>query len=214
MRRALIACVVMVGSMLQGAAPADAGGPTSVLLTNPDLGRATAIYYSDPRYSELDLLLHGSGSSASEPEPILTNDAAYLNVTWLAHDVSIWRTDQVRLDPSGDAWIASDGSDWASLGDGGRLRELVTSLGLIGPGGKPAADAVPQATPETEAVTPPTPLVRAETRWFSLTGWRWAVPGLLLGVLVAGLARRRRVEDVESRRELIDGRVDRVTSPG
>jgi hypothetical protein len=214
MRRALIVCVVMVGSMLLGAAPADAGGPTSVLLTNPDLGRATAIYYSDPRYSELDLLLHDSGAPASEPEPILTNDAAYLNVTWLAHDVSIWRTDQLRLDPSGEAWIASDGSDWALLGDGGRVRELVTSLGLVGSGRTPVADSVPQAATEAETVTPPAPVVREETRWFSLTGWRWAVPGLLLGVLVVGLARRRRVEDVEPRRELIDGRTDRVTSPG
>lgn len=214
MRRALIAVVVLAGSMLLGAAPADAGGPTSVLLTNPDLGRATAVYYSDPRYSELDLLLHGSGDPASDHGPVLTNGATFLNVTWLAHDVSVWRTDQLRLDASGEAWLASDGSHWAALGDGDRIHELITSLGLIGPGSTPAADAVPQTTPETESATPPAPVVREETRWFSLTGWRWAVPGLLLGLMVVGLARRGRVEDAQPRRQLIDGRADRATSPG
>ncbi len=217
MRRALIAVLLVAGSMLLGAAPADAGGPTSVLLTNPNEARATAIYATDPRYAELETLLHSPGSTTSgaAAEAELT-DATYLNVTWLAHDVSVWRTDQVRLDLSGEAWLASEGSAWARLGDGDGIRDLATSLGLIGGGSAPVTEVVPQTVPDAEpvAAAPPTSVVREETRWFSLAGWRWAVPGLLLGLVAAGLARRQRAGNPAPRQELIDDRPERVTSPG
>jgi hypothetical protein len=224
MRRVLLAVLVVAGAMLLGTAPADAGGPTSVLLTNPDQGRATAIYYSDPRYAELDEMLHGAGTVGGEsPDPTYQGDVTYLNVTWLVHDVMVWRTDTLVLDQAGRAWVSthddpmSDSSTTVRLDDGERVRDLVRSLGLIGAGDAPvdtggqAAVTAPDVVQE-EASVAPAPTVREETRWFSLAGWRWAVPGLLLGLLAAVATRRRRTD--APRQELIDGRPERVTSPG
>ena len=226
MRRVLLALLVSAGAILAGTAPAEAGGPTSVLLASPSHQSAAGLYYTDPRYAELEELLHGpdAAEGTSDPQP---GSADQVNVTWLVHDVSIWRTDTLLLDGSGDVWLltsdewggpnasAAEG-DWFRLRQAGRLRELVGSLGLLGgtaAEGESAGDSAAAAeTDDAEAavvVAPAPPEVREETEWFSLAGWRWAVPGLLLGLLVAGLAvRGRSVRDGRPaptpRQELVD----------
>jgi len=231
MRRVLLAALVAVVTTLVGAAAADAGGPTSVLLTNPGGSRAAALYYTDVRYGELEELLHDAGSVTGDPgDGPSRAGATYLNVTWLVHDVIVWRTDMVLLDRSGGAWIAtstetfgeesaSDEPIWSRLADPDRVRELAASLDLIGagpvpnePGGDAAAAMAPEAT--SEVSPPPAPVVTEATRWFTLTGWRWAVPGLLLGLAAAFLVRGRRAGSAAPRQELIDGRPERVTAPG
>jgi hypothetical protein len=216
MRRVLLAALLATGTMLLGAAPADAGGPTSVLLTNPGHGQAAALYYSDPQYAQLEALLHGDGAFVRDAGD-LPSGATYLNVTWLAHDVSIWQTDQVYLDGSRKVWVATtlDGSSSApttvqlSESGSGRLVALAASLGLMkGGAGQPgtgdgAGAGDPEIAPETASVAPPPTVVR-EDRWFTLTGWRWAVPGVLLGLLAAVALRGRRTSPGGPRQELID----------
>lgn len=219
MPRVLLALLLSVAAPLAVATPAVAGGPTSVLLTNPGAETAAGLYYSDPRYAELEGLLHGADaaveSSASGP-----GAAPALTLTWLIHDVTIWRVDRLALDGSGEAWVSTtsewDGQGleatsgaWHRLQDGDRIRQIVASIGLLG--GDPDPQAAASSATAREAAddagaagaAPAPPVVREETRWFSLTGWRWAVPGLLLGLLVAGFARRRRPAGVP-RQELVD----------
>jgi len=210
MRRVLLAVLLMTGAILMGAAPADAGGPTSVLLTNPGQGQATALYYSDPRYAELESLLHGASETGAKPPA----GATYLNVTWLIHDAYIWRTDQVFLDGSNQVMVAStleDSSGSTSIrlnkADSAAFVALASSLGLMKPGvGQPGTSGeVAAVAPEAEPAAAPAPVVREETRWFSLSGWRWAVPGLLIGLVAAVVVRGRRSAPADPRHELIDG---------
>ncbi len=219
MRRVLLAVLIMTGTILMGAAPAHAGGPTSVLLTNPGQGQASALYYSDPRYAELETLLHRTRETGATAPA----GATYLNVTWLIHDAYIWRIDQVYLDGSRQAWVATTLEDSSGRpttvrldkADSAAFVALASSLGLMKPGvGQPgtsgdaaaaAPDTEPAAAPDTEPAAAPAPVVREETRWFSLSGWRWALPGLLLGLLAAALVWSRRSEPEAPRRELIDG---------
>jgi hypothetical protein len=241
MRRVLLAVVVTAATLMMMASPAHAGGPTSVLLTSPGTARAAALYYTDPRYAELEALLHGQEADASETTthyPGAAEDST-LNVTWLVHDVSIWRTDQLVLGGTGGSWVATlmpldDGSlsagrpTWRALDNGDRIKTLVSSLGLLGQArskdaGNPqpatgpvwvpplgGVDDAGAANPADAAPAEP----RAETRWFTLTGWRWAAPGLLLG-LFAGLAIRRNGRAGSGpRQEFIDVESERATAPG
>jgi hypothetical protein len=207
----LLAALLVTGATLIGAAPADAGGPTSVVLTNPGQGQATALYYTDPRYAELETLLHSGGETGAKPPA----GATYLNVTWLIHDAYIWRTDQVFLDGSNQVTVASTLEDSTrstairlDKADSAAVVALASSLGLMKPGvGQPgtASEEAAAAAPDSEPAAAPTPVVREETRWFSLSGWRWALPGLLLGLVVAVAVRGRRLPPAGPRQELIDG---------
>ena len=77
------------------APPSSAGGPTSVLLVDPDNGRATALYSSDPRYQRLSDLLGAMSSPASDGSaPTLAGGnwspgSGGITVTWLMHDVAV-----------------------------------------------------------------------------------------------------------------------------
>ena len=55
--------------------------------------------------------------------------------------------------------------------------------------------------PAVEPASSP-PAADPDTAWFSLAGWRWVVPGGLLGLLVGAVAARRH-RDEEPRRVLI-----------
>jgi hypothetical protein len=98
---------VMCVGLLLSAATAHAGGPTSALLVAPSTGHTASIYYSDPEYDRLFTELGGYDVT---PDPtlvqppgsqVLAPGAAYVTVTWLIHDVSIWRIDRIFLAADG-----------------------------------------------------------------------------------------------------------------
>ena len=235
MRRVLLAVLVTAATTMMMASPAHAGGPTSVLLASPGTARAAALYYTDPRYAELEALLHGPEAERSETTSDYpgTAGATALNVTWLVHDVNIWRTDQLVLGAAGGPWVATwmpleDGSlspgdpTWRALNNGDQIKSLVSSLGLLGRArGNAGTGAVlppPVVGVDDSGVADPAESApaepRGESRWFTLTGWRWAIPGLLLGV-VGGLAMRRNSRASSGpRQEFIDVERERSTAPG
>ena len=136
----------------------------------------------------------------------------------------------MTLDDGGDdGSLAAGEPTWRALDNGDRIKTLVSSLGLLGrargnDAGSPetttgaglappivgADDAGAAADPAASAPAEP----RAETRWFSLTGWRWAVPGLLLGLFAGFAFRRKGRADSGSRQEFIDVERERSTAPG
>lgn len=197
MRRLLLATLIAGLGVLLLPVPAQAGGPTSVLVTNHSLGRATALVYSDARYDDLERLLTDV-TPVEAPAGFPNGD--WLVVTWLAHDVHVWRTHQVQLAASGGPLVATSTPDassgdpeqsWARVDDPAALKAVMTELGMTGKakpgttapgaadltGGEPVASQPDRAAAVDAAAEP-------ASSWFALTGWRWAVPGLIAGLLL------------------------------
>jgi len=189
------------------AAPAaSAGGPTSVLVVSPESGETASLYYSDDEYEQLERLLGppGAGTRTKPPEANLLA-ARQINVTWMVHDVSPWRLDQVfPLGDTDEVWIhtaehvpESVNGHWHRSGDPARLRALLKDLGLMGaaygeghavfpaPGQEAGSDpgaAAPGAVETSSAAAPP---AAADDG----TEWWWSLPGLAAGAVLALLLR-------------------------
>lgn len=123
------------------AAPASAGGPTSVLLVSPESTETASLYYSDKEYGQLERLLGSGGQGTRDKPPEAALEAArQINVTWMVHDVSPWRLDRVYpVDDGKDVWIhtASDlgsttNGTWHRAHQPSGLRALLSKLGLMG----------------------------------------------------------------------------------
>ena len=161
---------------------AQAGGPTSVLLTNLDSERAAGLYYTDEQYLELESLLHGDGTTRETAAAAPTRGGSYFNVTWLVHDVSVWRTDQLVLDVEGAPWIYTQLSSgggltrekWRLLKDGEAIVNLLGAIGVVG------AEERQSTVDSVTAAAEPTTDSSVQT---ATPAWRWGVPGLTLGLL-------------------------------
>jgi hypothetical protein len=213
-RRVLVvgAAVLVAGALSPGTAWA--GGPTSVLLASPQTDRAAALYDRDPAYQQLGDLL-GSDPQPDPAPPPPDNGTTYVTVTWLIHDVDVWRIDRVFLDTSTGPWVVTQQADgvsttavstdlwpnqrggpdaiWHRPGDPGALLALFTDLGLLRPAGE---QSVAQTVHTPVAAPPPAPApAPAPAEGDGL--WWWAGAGALVGagLTVTGLrgsARLRR----------------------
>ncbi|WP_223180564.1 hypothetical protein [Streptomyces griseicoloratus] len=216
--------------MMWGASSASAGGPTSVLLVSRASGETASLSHADREYGELERLLGpaGEGSRTKAPEADLQS-ALLINVTWMVHDVTPWRVDQVypALD-GGPVWIhtstdvpGSMRGHWHRAEQPDRLRALLKELGLTGRAWVDGSSGVVPAPQETggsradgstAAVAPQTPAARTAAVTDDGTDWWWAVPGAAAGAVLAlvlrpwvsripGELRRRRAEP---RQQLFD----------
>ena len=199
MRRILATVLLTLSAAIGLAGPAEAGGPTSVLITQPGQA-AGALYNDDAAYDALLELLPADETSGKSQPP---GGGVDYNLTWMVHDVMPWRFDHVRIDSDGSAWVsttfsAESAAGWAPVDVGEDLAALLA--GVLSESTAPEVVSVtPRAMPSTSAPASPD---EASTSWFSLTGWRWVVPGALLGLLV-GVATARRHVDQEPRRVLL-----------
>ena len=94
--------------MLLAPMSASAGGPTSVLLVSPARQATASLYTTDEAYERL-LRLVGDNPTADPAAPDLTGGPGTdaINVTWLVHDVSIWRVDRIFTDAKGGPWVST-----------------------------------------------------------------------------------------------------------
>jgi len=196
---ALAAALVLT---LWGAPTASAGGPTSVLMVSPESGETASLYYSDGEYEKLERLLGppGAGTRTRPPEANLLA-ARQINVTWMLHDVSPWRLDQVFPSADkGEVWIhtvenvpESVNSFWHRTENPAQLRALLKDLGLMGEASGEGHAIFP--APEQEATggageAAPSAAETPVSRTSSATaddgpGWWWALPGLAAGAVLA-----------------------------
>ena len=109
--RALLVLLVSALAVLlpvAAAGPAAAGGPTSVLMSSPVLGRTSSLYTSDAGYQALadyvGAFESGAGRTGVPTKHAIGNE---ITLTWLIHDVSVWRVDRIYLDAAGGPWIAT-----------------------------------------------------------------------------------------------------------
>jgi hypothetical protein len=203
-RRAILVPILV--AMLLGAigwagsaATAYAGGPTSVLLTNPEDGRARALYITNPDYGRLEAAVGDEAAGTSAPSGLRTGEEE-VRLTWLIHDMQIWRIDRVYLTRQDGIWVETivettgDGdvfgrpSRWHRAHDEQALTSLLASAGLVGTDSVPSNPSNPNLpSGVTDASAPPSravvPIVAA------------ALGGLVIGAAGSLLLRRRPAVD-------------------
>lgn len=211
-RLGLILLLAVIGGAAT-ASTATAGGPTSLLITSPQNQRTSSAYTGDVRYERLAGhvgINTGAGveqptAGDSPPAGIDSGFGSEVRLTWLIHDMSVWRVDRVYF--VGDAvWIntvqnyfdtdAADDGVWHRAAAPERLRAALSETGVLR---KPAAgsttappepvpaDPIPATEPAEQAVVtaggpPPTGLI----------GAGFGVLGLVLGIGATLLALRLR----------------------
>jgi hypothetical protein len=218
--RRVVAVLAVVGlGALVTPGTAAAGGPTSVLLACPQHDRAAALYTGDPAYERLlDLL--GEEPVADPAPPPTDSGTTYVTLTWLVHDVDVWRIDRAFLDTTGGPWLvtrtATDtttsigdgmwpgerggpGAVWHRPSDPQALLALFGELGLLR---TPPGPAVVQTVREPVAAPAAVPAPPAPTG----DGlWWWAGAGALVGAAGAVLALRG---SAGLRRRVLAGRAE------
>ncbi|WP_327634248.1 hypothetical protein OHB24_30210 [Kribbella sp. NBC_00482] len=191
-RRILMLVVVLFAI---GVTPAHAGGPTSVLLSAPP--RVVAFGYSDPRYDELAKLTELTPGKPSGEHL----SGRFVRATWLIHDMSVWRIDIIYPDAPGGPWIATEEltSDtkpakptWHRATDPVKLLKLLNDLKLLSGelDGGPSLNDGYTSTPEPAPSPEPPAQAQVSTTTNAFTGWRWIIPGVLLGAGAAVVAIR------------------------
>ena len=216
-RAALAVLTIMLISLLV-AGPASAGGPTSVLLVVPGSGRTASLYTGATDYEALAALVGAFDSpgvaGTSDPSGTSHDVGTGVTLTWLIHDVQVWRVDRVYLDAKGGPWISTQ-SDisvsgtiwdippvWHTAARGKELEALLDRLGVSPDprgdgnaavsgdstvGGGTGTVIVPPAATAAELKKPTIQRADAGTRIAAGVGWGLA--GLALGVAltVAGM---------------------------
>ena len=192
MRRFALLLGVCVAALWAGAAPAVAGGPTSVLLVAPASGMTASLYFTQPEYERLSSLVQSS-ANLTDRGPAQYDDGPTVRLTWLIHDVGVWRVDEVFVESGSEPWIATrmspDGGSlpdepvWHHASDSTRLIQMLGTMRLLDKGAIPLSMPEIQLPASTDAPAA-APAAPSSPR-LSLSGWRWVLPGLLVG---AGLA--------------------------
>jgi hypothetical protein len=105
-----------------------------------------------------------SSGSRSQPASVELDPTMEVRLTWLVHDVSVWRTDGIYLTRSDGVWINTltvlDGgsgdlfdepSRWHRAKDDAALLAVLKSSGILTSSGVPRMDSSPQASPAEPA---------------------------------------------------------------
>lgn len=202
---------VAAAVLLLAPVPASAGGPTSVLLASPNSQRAVALYHTDENYEKLATLV-GNTPVADRDAPSPSGGLAGLNITWLIHDVQIWRIDQVMIAADGTPWLQTrmsyDSTSLQNLPEVvhrpsdpqaflallGELELLTTDPGQVRAAAPDAAPAPPAAAGNQQVDT-----AAAEEPRAANIDWLWLVIGAAVGAALViafrPLVVRRRVSN-------------------
>ena len=211
-RAALVVLTIMLISVLF-AGPASAGGPTSVLLVVPGTGRTASLYTGAADYEALAGLVGAFDSpgvaGTSDRSGTSHEVGTGVTLTWLIHDMQVWRVDRVYLDAKGGPWISTQ-SDisasgtiwdvppvWHTAASGKALAALLDRLGVSPnprgdgnaaiPGGSTVGDGtgtviMPPATTTAAAELKKPTIQRADAGTPIAAGLGWGLTGLALGV--------------------------------
>ena len=183
-RISLVALTALLG--LTGwagtAGSAYAGGPTSVLLVNTDRARVHALYVTDAAYDRLAAAVGDTAGASTPPPGVAQGVKDQVKLTWLIHDVTVWRLDRVVLTRNDGIWIETalklpeddDTARWHRAHDDQALTALLSAAGLLGKQAQPPGDSPASTTPAVANGTSAAATV--------------AAPGRpILGIVAAGL---------------------------
>lgn len=147
-RLAVLIGLLAAVSWFAAAQSASAGGPTSVLLANPQTGRVAALYHTDTAYDRLAGAVGAFAAvtgSTTKPGAVTDDFTGEIRLTWLIHDMSIWRIDRVHATTEDGMWVQTvvrtDGGDmfdqpgtWHRPADPKALTAALQDAGLLTPG--------------------------------------------------------------------------------
>lgn len=145
--RAALAVLTIILTSLIVAGPAAAGGPTSVLLVAPETGRTASLYTGQTDYEALAGYVGAFApplGRAATPAPSQTEQdfGPSVTLTWLIHDIQVWRVDRVYVGAGGVVRIATQSTDggsvisldnppsWHTAARGKELAALLDRLGV------------------------------------------------------------------------------------
>jgi hypothetical protein len=179
-------------------------------MVNPNAGQARAAYYSDSAYSELTAAVgEGQTGPAGPPPGLAVGGGEDVRLTWLVHDMQIWRIDRIHLTSTDGMWIETvvdhtgEGrmlerpAHWHRAADAEGLLATLSAAGLLGDSG--TAPASPSPTGAEATVPAPSS----------------AIPGLALAALVGlVLGAAGTVVGVRARTRTPADRAERVTLSG
>jgi hypothetical protein len=174
-RRLILTALALLLAAVGWSSTADtayAGGPTSVLLVDPSEGRAAALYHSDADYQRLVDAINAYSSdlgSADRPASVSENTNDAYRLTWLIHDITIWRIDRIYRTADDGLWlqtVADEGGGdpfarsgrWHRVKNPEALTAVLTSSGVIGkaaPQTEPSSDAEPSTAAATSIAAGP-----------------------------------------------------------
>ena len=106
----LVGLALVVAWVWCAAGTSWAGGPTSVLMVNPGTGQAAALHTTDARYEKLVETVRAyypPTGSTTRPASVTDCAGCEVRLTWLIHDMRIWRVDRVHLTPDDGIWLES-----------------------------------------------------------------------------------------------------------
>jgi hypothetical protein len=164
---ALLVAVLGTLGWALSAAPAYAGGPTSVLLVDRVTGKASALYYEHPAYDQLSRSVEVADLAKASIHRPSTVSAAYDNhimLTWLAHDVWVWRIDEVYITDDDGIWVSTQAdltgagdiveqtAHWHRPADDKALLAAISATGLLPRAGQASTHrTVPPTFPSSES---------------------------------------------------------------
>ena len=189
--------VALPAATALNAMPAHAGGPTSVLLSAPP--QVAAVGYDDERYYDLQNLIQGPSKADTGSD--VHSVGNFVRATWLIHDMSVWRIDIIYPDAPGGPWISTEEfindsrpakPTWHRAADPSRLLEVLGTFKLLDgkfDGGPTLDDGYSVA--DAPVTTPAPAPAQTQTQTTNVfTGWRWIIPGVLIGAAAAVVAVR------------------------
>jgi hypothetical protein len=179
------------------AGSAYAGGPTSVLMTNPASGRAGALHVANPDYDRLYAAVGTEATGDPAPPSGLRSGGEEVRLTWLIHDMRVWRIDRVHLtgqdgiwvetvvEPNGAGDLLARPSRWHRPADERALKLLLVDTGLMSAESDPANPDSPSAVTAASSTSGRSvaPIIAA------------AGGGLVVGAVGSLLLRRRPAVD-------------------
>jgi hypothetical protein len=180
------------------AGSAYAGGPTSVLLVNTGRARVHALYVTDAAYDRLAAAVGETDGASTPPPGVAEGLKDEVKLTWLIHDVTVWRLDRVVLTRNDGIWIETaltlpednHTGRWHRAHDDQTLTALFSAFGLLGKQAQPPGDSPASTTPAVADSTSAAATVTAPGR--PILGIVAAgLGGLVLGALGALMLRPR-----------------------
>lgn len=213
------AVLLALGALLFAAAPAPAGGPTSVLLVSPSTGRTASLHTTNAAYTTLMSQLVVE-PVAERPGLVPPTGGDEIVVTWMIHDVQPWRVDRITFDDDGrPEWIhtsqsmgggpieAGGDGTWHRPADVLVLDEVLTDLGMTGRTGPRPAEEDPDGAAVAAAGGGGSG-AGGSGAGASRDAATWALPavagGIVVGVLGDRWLRRRRGGADGDRWQLVD----------